>query len=202
MSEELRVFEIGSRSTDWFEFQEKGLQKGIRDGFYGDRTKSTKGRKKREVSELKTSEGKKNQANDIFIKYYDDYTSGKNFTENTWIADSSTTCHVTNDESGLYEVTEVRERVRLGDGQKVTSTKKGKLEVVVPTTMNKKGTTITLENVQFIPKFPVMLFSLLVVLKNSAEIKSADRKLTISKSVTGCAGIKFTFTACDNKAKS
>jgi len=123
LSEELQVFEIGSRSTDCFEFQERCLQKGIRDGFYANPTRTTSGQKKREVSELKTSEGKKNQADDIFIKYYDDYTSGKNFTENTWIADSSTMCHVTNDDSGLYEVTEVRERVRLGkalgDGQKL-----------------------------------------------------------------------------------
>jgi len=151
---------------------------------------------------LKTLEGKKKQADDVFIKYYDDYTSGKDFMENMWIADASTMCHVTNDDSGLYEVTEVTESVRLGNGHTVYSTKKGKLEVVLPTMKKQKGTTITLENVQYVPKFPVKLFSLLIVLKNGAEIKSANRKLTISKRVSGCASIAFTFTARDDKAKS
>jgi len=59
--------------------------------------------------------------------------------KNMWIATSSTKCHVMNDESGLYDVTEVKERVRLGNDQKVTSTKKGKLEVVVPMTKNWKA---------------------------------------------------------------
>jgi len=112
LKEELRMFEIGARTTSWIERQEMCLQRGIQDGFFEEPTETINRRKKQEVSELKTSEGKKKQANDVFIKYYDDYTSGKNFTENTWIADSSTTCHVTNDDSGLYEVTEVKERVR------------------------------------------------------------------------------------------
>jgi len=56
-------------------------------------------------------EGKKRSEADIFIDYYNSYTSGSDFMENTWIADSSTTCHVTNDDSGLYKVRGPLEKV-------------------------------------------------------------------------------------------
>jgi len=48
----------------------------------------------------------------------------------------------------------------------------------------------------------VKLFSLPFVLKNGAKIYGANRKLTVSKRVSGCAGIDLMFKACDNKAKS
>ena len=73
-------------------------------------------RKKREVLDLKTLEGRKIEENEIFIGCIPNYRIGRNFTRNTWIAATSATCHVTNDDSGMYEVTERREKVRLGDG--------------------------------------------------------------------------------------
>ena len=53
----------------------------------------------------------------------------------------SATCHVTNDESGLYDVTKKKEKVRLGDGRVIYATKVSKLEVATGNRM------ITLENV-------------------------------------------------------
>jgi len=48
----------------------------------------------------------------------------------------------------------------------------------------------------------VKLFSLPFVLKNGAKIYGANRKLTVSKRVSGCAGIDLMFKARDNEAKS
>jgi len=190
------MFEIGARTTSWIEWQEMCLQEGMRDGFFEDPTETINRQKKQEVMDLKTSEGRMIEENEIFIGYVPNYRIGKNFTRNTWIAVTSATCHVTNDDSGMYEVTERREKVRLGDGRVIYATKVGKLQVAV----GKR--TVTLENVRFIPTFPVKLFSIPIVLKNGAEIYGADRKLTMTKRVPGCASIVLTFKARDNEEKS
>jgi len=74
----------------------------------------------------------------------------------------------------------------------------GKFEVV----SQMQRTAKELSNVCCISIFPVKLFILPVVLKNGAEIYHGDRNLLISKKVSGCAGIEFVFSACDNEAKS
>jgi len=196
LKEELQMFKIGVRPTDWNEWQEMCLQNGIQDGFFEEPTMTINRRKKHEVLDLKTSEGRKIKENEIFIGCVPNYRIGRNFTRNTWIAATSATCHVTNDDSGMYEVTEKKEKVQLGDGRVIYATKVGKLEVAV----GKK--TVKLENVRFIRDFPVKLFSIPIVLKNGAKIYGADRKLTVSKRVSGGAGIDLTFKARDNEAKS
>jgi len=117
LKEELRMFEIGARPTDWYERQEMCLQKGIRDGFFEEPTTETINRRKKcKVLDLKTLEGRKIKENKIFIGCILNYRIGRNFTRNTWIAATSATCHVTNDNSGMYEVTEKKEKVQIGDG--------------------------------------------------------------------------------------
>ena len=51
----------------------------------------------------------------------------KKLTEDTWIADSGTMCHITNSLEGLYDLKDINERVKLGNGNKVVATKCGKL---------------------------------------------------------------------------
>jgi len=196
LKEELQAFEISARPTDWNEWQEMCLQKGIKSVFFEELTETINRQKKCEVLDLKTSEGKKIQEGEIFIGYIPYYRTRKNFSRNTWIAVISAICHVTDDDSGLYEVTERKEKVRLGDSQVIYATKVGKLEVAVG---NKMITMV--ENVQFIHDFPVKLFSLPIVLKDGAKIYGAHRKLTVSKRVSGCAGTDLMFKTCDNKAK-
>ncbi len=50
-------------------------------------------------------------------------------TAKTWIADSGASSHITNDDTGLYDVQEVKEPVKIGDGKTVYATKIGKLNV-------------------------------------------------------------------------
>ena len=50
------------------------------------------------------------------------------FMENTWITDSGTSCYITNDDTGLFEATEIQELIQ-GSLDSMLTTKKGKLGI-------------------------------------------------------------------------
>jgi len=49
--------------------------------------------------------------------------------DNIWIADSVASTHITNDETSLYDARNIKELVKIGDGNLVYATKVGKLRV-------------------------------------------------------------------------
>ena len=53
----------------------------------------------------------------------------KKLMEDTWVADSGATCHVTNKLKGLYNVESIKEPITIGDGSKVYATMCGDLDV-------------------------------------------------------------------------
>jgi len=114
------------------------LQKGIREWFFKEPTMTINRQKKCKVLEFGRKRLKKTR---FQIGYVQNHRIERNFSKNTWIAAMSATCHVTNDDSGLYELTEKKEKVRLGDGQVIYMTKVGEVEVAVGNRM------ITMENV-------------------------------------------------------
>ena len=59
-----------------------------------------------------------------------DGTSFHTFTKNTWIGDSSSSCHITNNEKGIFEVIKIDESIQ-GSSGTMPATKKGKLRVIV-----------------------------------------------------------------------
>ena len=52
------------------------------------------------------------------------------FTKNTWIGNSGTSCHITNDETGMFDVIEIQESIQ-GSSGTMPATKKGKLQVTI-----------------------------------------------------------------------
>ena len=59
-----------------------------------------------------------------------DGISFHSFTKNTWIGDSGASCHITNDEKGMFNVIEIQESIQ-GSSGTMPATKKGKLGVTV-----------------------------------------------------------------------
>ena len=52
------------------------------------------------------------------------------FQTNTWTGDSGASSHITNDDTGLYDITDIDESIQGSPGI-MTATKKGKLQVKV-----------------------------------------------------------------------
>ena len=48
------------------------------------------------------------------------------FTKNTWIGDSGVSCHITDDDTGLYDITYIDESIQ-GSSSIMPAMKKGKL---------------------------------------------------------------------------
>ena len=110
-------------------------------------------------------------------------------TENTWIADSGATCHITNSLEGMFDLQEVHECIKIGTGEETYATKCGKLKAEV---MTQEGIQhITLQEVRYIPGFYVKLFSLTSALKNGAKITSEGLKMIVAN-----GPIKLEFTKC------
>ena len=85
-------------------------------------------------------------------------TGKSDFNENTWLADTGASCHFTNDDTGLINVQRINERVKIGNGEYMTATKKGTLVGYV-VQKNGRKTKIQLE-VKYIPELYVNLFSI------------------------------------------
>ena len=53
------------------------------------------------------------------------------FTDNTWIGDTGSSCHIVHDDTGLYDITPISEVVGGIGGQSIRATKMGRLNVVI-----------------------------------------------------------------------
>ena len=92
------------------------------------------------------------------------------FTKNTWIGDSGASCHITNNNTGLYNVTNIDESIQ-GSSSIIPPTKKGKLQVNI-WQVNRAEQVHTLWSVKFCPKAGANLFSLTCELLQENEISS------------------------------
>ncbi len=90
--------------------------------------------------------------------------------KNTWLCDSGATCHLTNDDSGLYDVQEVNEVAVIGDGKGLNISKKGKIDVLV---QQKDGSECTLTlNVKVSEEIVHQLLSLTMLLQEGWSMNS------------------------------
>ena len=99
-----------------------------------------------------------------------DGTSFHLFTKNTWIGDSSASCHITNDKKGMFDVIEIDKLIQ-GSSGTIPSTKKGKLRVIV-WQVNGQEQVHTLWPVKFCPLAGANLFSLTCKLLQGNKILS------------------------------
>ena len=98
----------------------------------------------------------------------------------TWIADLGGSTHIMNDLQGLYDIEEIEELVKIGDGNIIYTTKIGKLKVL---TVLKNGHNMmfVLEKVQYIPGFWVKLFSLTAAMSKECIVTNIGRAIVIKK---------------------
>ena len=82
------------------------------------------------------------------------------FNEHTWIGDTGASCHMMNNETGLYEIEWINDRVTLGSGKPMMVTKKGKLKVLIRQS-DGSTTYATFNKVKYVPELQVILFGIL-----------------------------------------
>ena len=126
------------------------------------------------------------------------------FMKNTWSDDSSASCHITNNENGMYDIIDIDESIQ-GSSGIMPATKKGKLHVTV---CQVNGEQVhTLWPVKFCPSAGANLFSLtcelswdannIVVITPIGNIV-LDRRI---KTLDGwVAGVNFSRNAINEKA--
>jgi len=100
--------------------------------------------------------------------------------DNIWIADSTTSTHITNSEAGLYDIRLIRKPVKISDGTLVYVTKVGKMKVRYSRN-DKEHANFVLENVQYILDFWVNLFSLTAVISKGCRIFNEERAIVVEK---------------------
>ena len=90
------------------------------------------------------------------------------FTKNTWIGDSGASLHITNTDTGLYDVTDIDESIQ-GSSGIMTAMNKGKLRVKVYQ-VNGTEWVHTLWLMKFSPKAGANLFSLTFTLSQGNKV--------------------------------
>ena len=78
------------------------------------------------------------------------------FLRNTWIRDSGVSCHITNDNNGMYDVIDIDKSIQ-GSSGITPASKKGKLQVTVPQ-VNGEEQVHTKWTVKFCPLAGANLF--------------------------------------------
>ena len=98
----------------------------------------------------------------------------------TWIADSGATTHMTNSLDGMFDLTDAKVSISVGDGRKMKTLRTGKWR---GTAIDSEGTRrqITLSNVSFVPDLMVNLFSLTTVMDNGFQVDGNNKGIVVQK---------------------
>ena len=102
--------------------------------------------------------------------------------KNTWIRDSGASCHIINNDTGLYDVTNIDKSIK-GSSSIMPDTKKGKLQVMEPQVVGTKQ-VLNLWPVKFCPKAGANLFSLTYKLLQGNKISSDHQNNIMVKTLT------------------
>jgi hypothetical protein len=81
------------------------------------------------------------------------------FLENIWIGDSGASCHYCNNDLGLFDVRDVSERIKVGNGKTTEATKVGSLRGKVEQ-VHQNAFQVLLPEVKSVPELCVNLFSI------------------------------------------
>jgi len=99
---------------------------------------------------------------------------------NIWIANSAASMHITNKETSLYNIRNIREPVKIRDGNLVYATKVGKLCMTYAKNSEEQEDFV-LENIQYILDFWVSLFSVTAMMSKGCQILNEDKAIVIEK---------------------
>ena len=107
--------------------------------------------------------------------------------KNTWLGDTGASCSMTNSMEGMYDIKDIKSKVKVGSGVTLMATKIGKKKVTV---VQKDGATqdVTLLNVKYVPGLWVNLLSIGQAIQNGFSISNKGLIITLKK---GTTEIKF-----------
>ena len=105
------------------------------------------------------------------------------FTKNTWIGDSGASCHITNGDTGMYDVTDINELIQ-GSSGIMPATKKDKLHLYVQQVNGTEWVHI-LWPMKFCPKAGANLFCLTCKLLQGNMISSDHQNNIMVSSTSG-----------------
>ena len=105
------------------------------------------------------------------------------FMKNTWIRDSGASCHITNDNKGMYDVININESIQ-GSSGITPASKKGKLQVMVHQ-VNGEEQVHTIWPVKFCPSTGANLLSLMCELSQGNKISSDKTKNIVVNTLGG-----------------
>ena len=89
----------------------------------------------------------------------------------SWLADSGASVHVTNSSKYLFKIVDDSSTIIVGTGKETEATKKGELVLVHASTKNK----IHLKNVLYVPSFKKNIMSIPTLMKNGFSINAELR---------------------------
>ena len=117
-----------------------------------------------------------------------------NMDEWTWIGDSGASCHMTNNDTGMYEVQTIQDEITIGNGKPLIATKIGKLKVDI---MQKDGSSmeVTLTGVKYVPNLFCKLFSITKALEKGLNIGNDGKQIYLKTN-----NFKLTFDQVFNTA--
>jgi hypothetical protein len=101
-------------------------------------------------------------------------------TKDTWLGDTGASCHLTNDDSNMFDVQAVRSPIKVGSGKSLMANKMGKKRVEVIQKSGSSGTFVLTE-VKFVPGLFVNLFSIGKTLKNGFKISNKGCIISLQK---------------------
>jgi len=101
-------------------------------------------------------------------------------TEDIWIGDSGASCHMTNDDTGMFDCTKIDEDITIGNGKPMKATKLGKIQAEI---IQQDGSTrqVTLTNVKYIPELWCKLFSITAALGKGFNIGNEKQTIFLQK---------------------
>ena len=118
------------------------------------------------------------------------------FTKNTWIGDLGASCHITNDDTGLYNINDINELIQ-GSSSIMPATKKSKLQVKVRQ-VNRAEQVHTLWPVKFCPKAGANLLSLMCELLQGNKISTDHLNNIVITTPSGNIILDCWIKTCDS----
>ena len=108
------------------------------------------------------------------------------FSKNTWIGDSGASCHMTNDDNGMFDWSKIDEEITIGNGKPMKATKVGSLRLE---TVQKDGKmrSFTMTNVKYVPDLYCKLFSVTTALDKGFQLGNKGRIIYLQKGDFGIA---------------
>ena len=99
---------------------------------------------------------------------------------NIWLGDSGASCHMTNDDAGMFDCRKYQSMITIGNGKSVLSPKIGKQKLLV---IQKDGRTvqIVLHDVMFVPDLRINLFSITKALSQKWKLSNKGLDIVLSK---------------------